>query len=45
LWVRQRQPLQLILVQWSLFFTSNKRCLSKNKSGNLICRGFFFYCF
>jgi hypothetical protein len=23
------------------FFASNKRCLSKNKSGNLICRGFF----
>jgi hypothetical protein len=24
------------------FFASNKRCLSKNKSGNLICRGVFF---
>jgi hypothetical protein len=39
LWVRQRQPLQLILVQWNFFLTLNKRCLSKNKSGNLICRG------
>jgi hypothetical protein len=25
------------------FFASNKRCLSQNKSGNLICRGFFFF--
>jgi hypothetical protein len=40
--VRQRQPLQLInFGSVEFFFASNKRCLSKNKSGNLICRGGF----